>query len=131
MRLPKENMAATKLDGAGAQKMKTLEEAQMQLQTLHGMVERMGIEVKRGGSIGILPQQIKRMAGTLQGLLKGQFGTIADQFAGMILAAGRGGSEIVRLRTLREYVATIRTAIDIAASKVKKDHSVEIEIADD
>ncbi len=124
-------MAAQKLDGAGTQKMKTLEEAQMSLTQIHSMVERMGVEVKGGGSVGIFPNQIKRLAGALQGQLKGQFGMIADMFASMILAAGRGGSEIVRLRTLRESVAQIRTAMDIAASKVKKDHSVDIVMADD
>jgi hypothetical protein len=124
-------MAATKLDGAGTQKMKTLEEAHMSLQTIHGMVERMGTEVKNGASVGIFPNQIKRMAGTLQGQLKGQFGMIADMFSGMILAASRGGSEIVRLRSLREYVAQIRTQLDMAASKVKKEHSVDIVMADD
>jgi hypothetical protein len=124
-------MAATKLDGAGTQKMKTLDEAHMTLSSIHSTVERMGVEVKNGASVGIFPNQIKRMAGSLQGQLKGQFGQIADMFSGMILAAGRGGSEIVRLRTLREYVATIRTALDMAASKVKKEHSVDIVMADD
>src|ERR1019366_894926 len=123
-------MAATKLDGAGAEKMKTLDEAQMSLQTIHGMVVRMAFEAKTTGGVGILPQQIKRSAGTLQGQLKGQFGMIADMFSAMILSAGRGGSEVVRLRTLREHVAQIRTALDIAASKVKKDHSVDIQMAD-
>src|ERR1035441_6085601 len=94
-------MAATKLDGAGAQMMKTLEEGQMSLQTIHGMVERMAIEVKNSGSVGILPQQIKRSAGTLQGQLKGQFGMIADMFSAMILSAGRGGSEVVRCGPFR------------------------------
>jgi hypothetical protein len=124
-------MAATKLDGAGTQKMKTLEEALMALQSIHGMVERMGVEVKKGSSVGILPQQIKRSAGTLQGQLKGQFGLIADQVSGMVLAVGRGGSEQVRLRVSREYVAQIRTALEIAASKVKKEHSVDIDMAGD
>jgi hypothetical protein len=124
-------MAATKLDGAGAQKMKTLEEAQMALQSIHGMVERMAIEVKKQGSVGILPQQIKRSAAMLQGQLKGQFGVIADQFAAMILASSRGGSDTVRLRTLREHVAQIRTALDIASSKVKEQHSVDIEMTGD
>ncbi len=124
-------MAATKLDGAGAQMMKTIEEALMGLQTIHGMVERMGIEVKKKGSVGILPMQIKRNAATLQGQLKGQFGLIADQFAGMVLATGRGGGDAVRLRVMREYVAQIRTALEIAGSKVKEKHSVDIEIADD
>lgn len=124
-------MAATKLDGAGTQKMKTIEEALVSLQTLHGMVERMAIEVKKQGSVGILPQQIKRNAATLQGQLKGQFGVIADQFAAMVLASGRGGSETVRVRTLREHVAQIRTALEIAANKVKEQHSVEIEMTED
>jgi hypothetical protein len=124
-------MAATKLDGAGTQKMRTLAEGLTSLQTIHGMVERMGIEVKKGGSVGILPQQIKRNAAALQGQMKGQFGLIADQFAGMILAVGRGGSDSVRLRTMREYVAQIRTAMEIAANKVKEQHSVEIQLADD
>jgi hypothetical protein len=124
-------MAATKLDGAGAQKMKTIEEAMMALQSIHGMVERMAIEVKNQGSVGILPQQIKRSAGMLQGQLKGQFGVIADQFAAMILASTRGGSDVVRLRILREHVAQIRTALDIAAHKVKEQHSVDIDMAGD
>jgi len=124
-------MAATKLDGAGTQKMKTIEEALMALQTIHGMVERMAIEVKKQGSVGIIPQQIKRNAAMLQGQLKGQFGLIADQFAAMVLASSRGGSETVRLRTLREHVAQIRTALEIAANKVKEQHSVEIQMTDD
>jgi hypothetical protein len=124
-------MAATKLDGAGAQMMKTIEEALMGLQTIHGMVERMAIEVKKKGSVGILPMQIKRNAATLQGQLKGQFGLIADQFAGMVLATGRGGGDVVRLRVMREYVAQIRTALEIAATKVKEKHSVDIDIAGD
>lgn len=124
-------MAATKLDGAGAQKMKTLEEALMTLQTLHGMVERMAIDVKALRSVGILPQQIKRLAVPLQGQLKGQFGLISDQVTAMILSAGRGGSEQTRLRALREHIAQIRTAIDINQSKVKKEHAVEIELAGD
>jgi hypothetical protein len=124
-------MAATKLDGAGAQKMKTIEEALIALQTIHGMVERMAIEVKKQGTVGILPQQIKRSAAMLQGQLKGQFGVIADQFAAMVLASGRGGSDVVRLRTLREHVAQIRTALEIASSKVKEQHSVDIEMTGD
>jgi len=124
-------MASTKLDGAGTQKMKTIEEALMALQSIHGMVERMAIEVKKQGSVGIIPQQIKRAAGMLQGHLKGQFGLIADQFAAMVLVSSRGGSDVVRLRTLREHVAQIRTALEIAAHKVKEQHSVDIEMAGD
>lgn len=124
-------MAGTKLDGAGTQKMKTLEEALHTLQTIHGHVERMAIEVKSQRGTGIIPQQIKRIAGPLQGQLKGQFGLIADQVSGMILAAGRGGGEQLKVRALREYVAQIRTAVEISMAKVKEQHSVEIEGAAD
>jgi hypothetical protein len=124
-------MAAEKLDGAGTQMMRTLEEGLLTLQTIHGMVERMGIEVKAQKSVGILPQQIKRIAATLQGQLKGQFGMIADQVSGMILIAGRGGSEQIKLRSLRECVAQIRTAIEIAMTKVKEKHSEAIELSPD
>ncbi len=124
-------MGATKLDAAGTQQMKTLEEALQALQTIHGLVERMGLEIKAQKTVGILPQQIKRLAGNLQGQLKGQFGIIADQVSAMILAVSRGGSDTVRLRTMREYVAQIRTAVELNANKVKAQHSVEIAIADD
>ena len=124
-------MGGTKLDGAGAQKMKTLEEALATIQTMHGMTERMAMEMKNQKPVGIIPQQIKRIAVPLQGQLKGQFGLIADQVAGMILAVGRGGSDVVRLRTMREYVAQLRTAVELNVSKVKAQHSVEIEISGD
>lgn len=122
-------MGATKLDGAGAQKMKTLEEALLTIQSMHGMTERMAMDMKNQKSVGMIPQQVKRLAVPLQGQLKGQFGLIADQVSGMILAVGRGGSDVVRLRTMRESIAQLRTAIELNVNKVKAQHSVEIEIA--
>lgn len=124
-------MAGTKLDGAGTQKMKTLEEALVTLQTLHGHVERMAIEVKNQKGVGIIPQQIKRLATPLQGQLKGQFGMIADQVSMMILAAGRGGGEQIKVRALREHVGQLRQALEIMQAKVKEQHSVQIETSDD
>lgn len=122
-------MAAIKLDGAGAQKMKTLEEALMTIQQLHGFVERMAIEIKNNKPLGVMPMQLKRMATPLVGQLKGQFGLIADQVSTMLLVAGRGGGDQVKLRAYREQIAQLRTAIEMAQSKVKKDHGVVIEIA--
>ena len=125
-------MAATKLDGAGAQKMKTLEEALHTLQTIHGMVERAAMEAKAQKSIGVIPMQIKRIAVPLQGQLKGQFGMIADQVAAFILNSTRGGGgDQAKIRGMREGVAMIRTAIGFAANKVKAQHSVEIELSAD
>lgn len=124
-------MAGMKLDGAGAQKMKTLEEALSTVQTIHGHVERMAIDVKNQRGVGVTPGQIKRIASALQGQLKGQFGLIADQVSAMIIAMGRGGGEQGKVRVLREAVAQLRTALEIAASKVKDQHSVQIEISGD
>jgi hypothetical protein len=124
-------MAGVKLDGAGAQKMKTLEEALSTIQTIHGHVERMAIDVKNQRGAGVIPQQIKRIATPLQGQLKGQFGMIADQVSAMILAAGRGGGEQTKVRAMREYVGQIRQALDIMCAKVKEQHAVAIEVSPD
>lgn len=124
-------MAGVKLDGAGAQKMKTLEEALATMQTIHGHVERMAIDVKNQRGAGVIPQQIKRIATPLQGQLKGQFGLIADQVSAMILAAGRGGGEQTKVRALREFVGQIRQALEISATKVKEQHAVPIEVSPD
>lgn len=122
-------MAGIKLDGAGAQKMKTIEETLLTMQTIHGLVERMALDVKNNRGVGVIPGQIKRIATNLQGQLKAQFGLIADQVAAMIVAMGRGGGEQGKVRVLREAVGQIRTALEINAAKVKKDHAVQIELA--
>lgn len=124
-------MAGVKLDGAGAQKMKTLEEALTTVQSIHGHVERMAIDVKNQKGAGIIPSQIKRIATPLQGQLKGQFGLIADQVTAMVLAMGRGGGDQNRVRGARENVAMLRQALEIAQAKVKEQHSVAIETSTD
>lgn len=124
-------MAGLKLDGAGAQKMKTIEESLVTVQTIHGLVERMAIEVKNNKGAGSIPSAVKRIAVPLQGQLKGHFGPIADIVSAMILALGRGGGDQVKVRSAREYVGMLRQALDFAQNKVKKDHSVEIEVSGD
>jgi hypothetical protein len=66
------------LDGAGLAKMATLEEATAALQRLHGIVERMGIAVRSQQNTAQFGMQIRRSGAPLVGLLKGQFGMIAD-----------------------------------------------------
>ena len=124
-------MAGAKLDGAGAQKMKTIEESLVTIQTIHGLVERMAMDVKNKKTAGTTLSAIKRIAVPLQGQLKGQFGPIADIVSAMILGLGRGGGDQVRVRTAREYVGMMRQALDFATNKVKKDHSVDIKTSDD
>jgi len=120
-------MAATKVDTAGMMKLKTLGEAALTLQKIHALVERMAVEVKAQRPVGMMPQQVKRVATPLQGQLKGQFSLVADQVAQLILVAGRGGSDQVRLRSLRELVAQLRTMVEIAEAKVREQHAVPIE----
>ena len=125
-------MAGIKLDGAGAQKMKTIEEALTTLQRIHGMVERWALDVKnKNKGSATNANGIKRNLTPLQGQLKAQFGMIADVVSAMILSIGRGGGELARIRAMREYVAQLRTALEIAANKVKEQHAVEIEVSPD
>ena len=122
--------AGPKLDGAGVQKMKTLEDATTMLHRLHGLVETYAIAVKKSQPTSFTIQQIRRSLPPLIGLLKGQFGMIADQVAALNLIASRGSNEQTRLRVLREGVGSIRISMDIAMVRVKENHG-EKEAKDD
>ncbi|HSY81736.1 MAG TPA: hypothetical protein VK807_08240 [Gemmatimonadaceae bacterium] len=116
-------MAGAKMDGAGIEKMKTLETAQSQLQRVHGLVEQFAMAVKNAQPATIYGAQIKRAGTPMVGLLKGQFGMISDQLAAAMVVAGRTGSDKVRLRSLRETVAQVRTALEIAVAKTIELHT--------
>ena len=117
-------MPPVKLDGAGTLKLKTLEDGLMALSGIHAVVERMANDVKNQRAIGMAPQQVKRLAVPLQGQLKGQFGMIADLVSAMLLVVGRGGSDATKVRALREHVAQLRTAMELAQRRVKEKHAV-------
>lgn len=123
-------MAGPKLDGAGVQKMKTLEDATTMLHRIHGLVETYAIAVKKSQPTAHYIQQIRRALPPLIGLLKGQFGMIADQIAALNLVATRGSNEQTRLRVLREGVGSARISIDIASVRVKENHAVKEEDAE-
>ena len=125
-------MAGPKLDGAGVQKMNTLDAAATQLQRLHGIVEAYALALKRNQPTQLYGMQIKRAITPLVGLLKPQFGLISDQATALNLVAGRGGSEVAKLRQLREGVGALRQALEIATVRVKDNHTVKDEAkADD
>ena len=115
-------MAGPKLDGAGVQKMKTLEDATTMLHRLHGLVETYALCVTKKNPTAHYIQQIRRALPPLIGLLKGQFGMIADQVAALNLLATRGSNEQTRLRVLREGVGSVRISIDLAIVRVKENH---------
>ena len=113
-----------KLDGAGLAKMETLEEAGTSVQRIHGIVERMALAVRSQQDTAQFGQQIRRAGSPLVGLLKGQFGMIADQVTALLLIATRGGGDQAKLRALREAVAQIRIQLEIAVAKTREKHTV-------
>src|SRR4051812_28426080 len=123
-------MAGITLDGAGIQKMKTLEEAATQLQRLHGVVEGYALAMKQNKPTSLYGMQVKRALSPLVGLLKPQFGLIADQVASMNLVASRGGAETAKIRMLREGVGSLRQQLEIAVVRVKSNHEVKEEKPD-
>jgi hypothetical protein len=125
------DMAGPKLDGAGVQKMKTIETANAQVQRLHGVVENYALALKRNQPTQLFSMQVKRAITPLVGLLKPQFGLIADQVAALNLVAGRGGNEQTKVRILREGVGALKQALEIAAVRVKDNHMVKDEMVKD
>jgi hypothetical protein len=119
-----------KLDGAGLAKMATLDEATAALPRLHAIVERMAIAVRSQQNTAQFGAQIRRAGAPLVGLLKGQFGMIADQVSALLLIATRGGGDQAKLRSLRETVAQIRIQLEIAVAKTKEKHAVEEDVAE-
>lgn len=123
-------MAGLKLDGAGTVKMATLDEAALQLQRIHGNVEQWALAVKRNQPTTLFSMQLRRQLPTLASLLKAQFGMIADQVTALHLAASRGGADGPKIRGLREGVAQVRTALEIAVTQTKDKHAQKDEHAE-
>jgi hypothetical protein len=123
-------VAGPKLDGAGIQKMKTIEEANIQLARLHGIVEQYALSLKQNKPTSLYGSQIKRALFPLVGLLKPQFGLIADQVASMNLVTSRGGPDTIKVRTLREGVGSLRQQLEIAVVRIKDNHAIKEEIVE-
>jgi hypothetical protein len=120
-------VAGSQVDGAGMAKLKTLEDAAAGLQRVHSLVERYALTLKQGGNTSQFVHQIRRALEPLVGLLKPQFGVLSDQVASVNLVATRGGSEQMRVRGLREGVASLRQGFEIAERKVREQHAVKVE----
>jgi hypothetical protein len=114
---------ASELDGAGQIKMATLAEASGQVQRLHGLVEQAALTVKNGKPIQAFGAQFRRAATPLAGLLKPQFGSIADLITGMILVSTRGGGDQAKIRAMREGIGQLKVQLDIATTQVKAKHT--------
>jgi hypothetical protein len=119
------------MDGAGLAKMKTLDDAMLLLQRIHGLVEMYALAVKNRQPSAPLVMNIRRTFPTLSENLKTQFGLIADQVMQVNIVSSRGGSEAIRVRTLREGVAQIKQALEIAVVQTKDRHTVKDEKSTD
>jgi hypothetical protein len=117
-------MAGIRLDSAGQNKMRTLEEALVALQRIHATVEQYGMALKGNQPTNTFMMSLKRQLPTLAANTKNQFGMISDQVTAVNLAATRGASEVVRLRAMREGVAQIKQALEIAMTQTKAKHQV-------
>jgi hypothetical protein len=117
-------MAGTRLDTSGLNKMKVLDDAAMQLQRIHGLVEQYAMALKREQPTSTFSMNLRRQLPTLSENLKSYFGMIADQVMALNLASTRGSSEHVKVRTLREGVAQIRQSIEIAIAQTKDKHTI-------
>jgi hypothetical protein len=114
-------MARPKLTGPGVQRLQTLEEAAILLQTLHGIVEKMAMALRAQQPIQPFVQQLRRASVPLADLLKGHYGLLSDQVTGLYLVATRGGGERARVNNLRETIGGLRNALEIAERKVYDD----------
>lgn len=114
-------MARPKLTGPGVQRLQTLEEAAVLLQTLHGIVEKMAMALRGQQPIQPFVQQLRRASVPLADLLKGHYGLLSDQVTGLYLVATRGGGERARVNNLRETIGGLRNALEIAERKVYDD----------
>lgn len=116
-------MAGLKLDGAGTAKMATLESAMNHLQRLHSTVEQCAMAVKGKMPAASFIPQVRRYAHPMVGLLKGQFGMIAELVNALLLSSTRSsGNDQNKVRALREGVAQIRVQLELAVAKTVELH---------
>ena len=120
-------MSKPTISGAGQIRLDTLAEATALVSRLHSTVEKLGLAMKQNQNTGLFYGQIRRILEELIGKLKSQFGMIADQAAAVNLASSRGGADAVKLRGLREGVAQLRQALEIAERKTKEQFTVTAE----
>ena len=104
--------------------MKTLDDAMNVLLRVNGLVEQYALQIKRNQSGSTFLTNIKRQLPTLSGMLKAQFGMISDLVMATSLSSSRGASEQMRVRALREGIAQIKTALEIAITQVKDKHGL-------
>lgn len=120
-------MAGLKLDSTGNIKMVTLEEAHVLYSRIHSAIEQWAQAIKQNQNTSMFMMNIKRTLPQLASKLKGQFGMISDQVTAMNLVMTRGGAEAPKVRAMREGIAQVKQAMEIAVTQTKDKHAVHEE----
>ena len=116
-----------KLDAAGTAKLQTLDDAILLLQRLNGLVELYALAVKNSQPSGPILTTFRRTLPSFAANIKTHFGLIAEQAVALNLSASRGASEAVRVRTMREGMALLKQALEIALVQTRARHTVSEE----
>jgi ABC-type enterochelin transport system substrate-binding protein len=116
----------TRIDGPGLAKLETLDSAVTMLQRLHAIVEQMAAAQRVQQNLAPFRQQVQRAATPLASLLKPQFEAISEMVTAVILVTTRGGTDATKVRALRETVAQVRVQLEAAATRVRKEHTVDV-----
>jgi len=115
-------MAGLVLDGAGQVKMETLLTCVDLHQRIHGLVETYALSVKNVKPEPSILNNIRRNLPILASKLKGQFGLISDLVTSVYMSSSRGSAEQMRVRAMREGVASIKMQLDIAITQTIAKH---------
>jgi hypothetical protein len=115
-------MAGLQLDGAGQVKMETLDQCIALHQRIHGLVETYALGVKNNKPEASILNNIRRNLPILAAKLKGQFGMISDLVTAVYMSSSRGASEQMRVRAMREGIASIKMQLDIGVTQVIAKH---------
>jgi hypothetical protein len=105
-----------KLSANAQQELDAIAMARRKLDRIHGLVEQFAVASKGQDQLAI---SIGRAALELGRLLLGQgFGVIADQANQLGMLARRGGTTQTKIRGMRDYVASLRPALERAERSV-------------
>lgn len=107
--------------------MATLDDAIALHQRLHGLVEQYALSVKRNQPASHITMNLRRQLPALAGLLKGQFGMIADLVTTVNMQITRGASEQVRVRQMREGMAVLKVQLEMAVAQTIAKHELKDE----
>lgn len=105
--------------------MVTLDDAMVLHQRLHGLVETYALSVKNNKPTPGILQNAKRQFPLLAAKLKGQFGMISDLVTSVTMQAARGSNDQMRVRQMREGIASIKVQLEIAITQTIAKHEAK------